>query len=279
MIDLQTPHPWWWIPRPVEGVDRGHVIDWRREPYDVKGRLLEALRATVPQLSADDGIDRNMRFARPEELDEPHLKGAALELMLGELEAAVECGVDGENEDAYLADEAMLWDVLRPQVASALAAIAGDAENPRSNSREDHARVGLHWLQQIEFWAKVHTGHADDAEKEEWDRGILAEQAYRAFELGRRYQKVVGKPLEDPALTEFGQRKDRKKGGDITAALHKERTERIIAEMKAIMAEQEAGGEKRNVSQAAEWACKRGFGTSKDANIALWKRDRKKHGT
>ena len=279
MADLQTSLPWWWIPRPADGVDKGHVVEWFHEPHDFQERLLKALRDAVPQVEDVDGVDRTTRYALPRELKEPHLIAAAAVLDEGILEAAVALGPNGENEDDYLSDEADLWDVLRPQVASALAEIAGDAKNPKPNSREDHARAGLHWLQQIEFWSKFHTGHAAEAEGEDWVRGILSEQTYRAFELGRRYQKVVDKPFEAPALKEIAQQKDRKRGGDMTAAEHAERRKEILAAMGVILAEQEARGEKRNVSQAAEWACKRGFGTSKDANIALWKRDRKKHGT
>ena len=64
------------------------MIKWRRETDDVKVRLLETLRSAVPTESADDGVDRAMHFARPEELVEPCLKGAAMGLALGELEEA-----------------------------------------------------------------------------------------------------------------------------------------------------------------------------------------------
>ena len=269
------PHPWWWVPCLTDGVDKGHVVNWLNESHDFQKRLLKALRDAVPQVEDVDGVDRTMRYALPSELEEPHLIAAAAILDEGVLELAVARGPDGEAEDADPPSEADLWNMLRPQVASALAAIAGDAENPKPNSREDHARAGLHWLQQIEFWAKVHRGQADDAEDEEWVRGILAEQAYRAFELGRRYQKVVDKPFEAPALKELAQQKDRKRGGEMTAAQHKERREEILEAMDAIIAEQEARGERRNISQAAEWAWKRGFGTSKVANIALYKRYKK----
>ena len=124
------PHPWWWIPRLTDGVDKGHVVNWLNESHDFQERLLKALRDAVLQVEDVDGVDRTTRYALPSELEEPHLIAAAAILDEGVLELAVARGPDGEAEDADPPSEADLWERVRPLVASALAAIAGDAENP-----------------------------------------------------------------------------------------------------------------------------------------------------
>ena len=77
MAGSQTSHPWWWIPRPVDGVDEGHVVEWLNKPHDFPERQLKTLRDVVPRVEDIDDVDRTTRYALPSELDEPQLIAAA----------------------------------------------------------------------------------------------------------------------------------------------------------------------------------------------------------
>ena len=273
MNDQHAERPWWWCPRLTDGVDRGHVIDCFHEPYEFKVRLLEALRAAVPEVEDIDGLDRTTRFALPKELDEPHLKGAAMELMLGELEAAVECGPDGENEDAYLRGDSESWEEQSDKVASELRAIVGEGRaEPEPNSIEDHASAALHWLQQIRVWSSVHEDQAANPDEAVWVRTILAEQAVRAFEAGRRFQKVVGKPWEPHAVRGKKVQEGAAEGGAGRKGKLSPDTIAALDYMEAWVRAREAEGQSTKVTEAAAAAKRAGHGKSIGANRKAWNR-------
>jgi hypothetical protein len=123
---------------------RWDEINWLQLPFHEQKDFLKALRAVLPKKSVENGMEISQRFVTPAEAT-VELRGAAVLLALGELEAAV------EGDPLPAADR---WEAMRDDVAGVLgelAAVPELTEGDQELSRQRHAREALSYLQRIDF--------------------------------------------------------------------------------------------------------------------------------
>jgi hypothetical protein len=229
--------------------------------------LLDALRSIVPMVTIENGMERTERRALPKEVV-PELTGAAIILMLGELEAYVEG--DPPLPTAVWRDLKAAAETFLHESSAKAEATQGDIELSRKRHC-DEAAESLRSLSQTE---RLMLGEMDGPDEENWLRGVIAEVAIDAYLAGRHVQAAWGKDFEQHAV-----RGEKVLHGAAQAGALRRRTvepssQRVLEEMGRLL------DRKQTVSRAAELAFEGGFGSSPAANQKLYYRTkRKKVGT
>jgi hypothetical protein len=234
--------------------------------------LLDALRAIVPMVTIENGMERLERTALPSELkgmDKKTLKGAAKILYLGELAAYVEG--DPPNASA-------VWNGLLSAAESFLLEASAKAE-PTEGSVElslkrhcDEATESLRSLTQATRMALAQMKRNDE---KKWLQAVIAEVAVDAYLAGRHIQAAWGKEFESHAVRGEKVLSGSAQSGAIRRNKVKPKSQQVLAEMERLI---DVGG--HSVSRAAELAFEKNFGTSKAANRKLFARQkRQKIGT
>lgn len=266
MSSAWTP-PWWWI---VTDSGSGHVVDHLFMDPDEARRLLTDLRAAVPTRIVHDGGRTREEYLEPHEIDEPHLKEAALVLMLGELEVITSGKEDPDPEE-------VVWERLLAQVEPALDAAntSQDGERRDSVPLSEHLEEARSALKGIRFATAFARQKAKDEDELAFVRSVQTETAHLAFWLGWRMRALDQKPFDEAARTGIKVRAGARMGGEMSRVPRPE-TARVLATIDEALAAQEARGAARSVAGAAASAYRKGHGSSAAANAKLYRRHRRK---
>lgn len=219
--------------------------------------LLDQLRWDVPQLSLENGMEKDARHVFPEEAPEEWRGGAEI-LFLGELEAKA----FGDP-----ADEVSQWEDLSANTAAIMQGFLNAqevTEGYRALSRSAHAETALELLETIEREATAMCAEIDpdgtNASERSWLMGVIAQAAVAAFTAGVHARAAAGKEIEHHAVRGTKVLKGTQSAGAATAAANWPKRKALLAEMNRLIA---LGHTK---SDAARLASKKGLGTSFEAN-------------
>lgn len=259
-----TP-PWWWEVGP-DGA--GQVVEYIQFDPENARRLLDDLRAAVPTRTVHDGGQQYEVPVPPEEIEPAHLKAAAVELMLGEIEALVA----GEPES-----ETVLWERSLANTERHLDALQTPPGGGRSNNvaLAEHLSEARERIEGIRFATAYGQSSAETEEERAWVLSVQSEAALNAFWLGWHMRAIDQKPFDEAARTGIKVRAGAKLGGQMARGVAP-RTAEILDAMEKILTAQVAHGSARNVTHAAKRAYRRGHGTSALANAKLYNRHCKK---
>lgn len=163
--------------------------------------LLSTLRELVPTVPIQNGVEEYKRHIRTDDPAEMwhdgilHLRGAALILDLGELEAVVE-GPPATSLSRWNEHQSLIKKHLT-ELAKKPEATTGAEEL----SRKSHAHIAIEMLENIGTTTNWMTGQLNDEHEKSWLREIIAEVANLAFEAGRHTQAAWGKESEKLAAS------------------------------------------------------------------------------
>ena len=177
--------------------------------------LLDQLRWDVPQLSLENGMEKDARHVFPEEAPEEWRGGAEI-LFLGELEAKA----FGDP-----ADEVSQWEDLSANTAAIMQGFLNAqevTEGYRALSRSAHAETALELLETIEREAAAMCAEIDpdgtNASERSWLMGVIAQAAVAAFTAGVHARAAAGKEIEHHAVRGNKVLKGTQSAGAATAA-------------------------------------------------------------
>ncbi|MEM6440188.1 MAG: hypothetical protein AAF763_10920 [Pseudomonadota bacterium] len=242
--------PWWWI---VGDDGSGHVVDyWSFDAAEAR-RLLDALRSVVPKRTRADGGRDLSEPLHPDEIEEPHLKAAAMTLMLGELEQIASGPPESEAES---------WEGLLSNAELTLETVAS---KPVEKTRADAVALAEHLeearerLKAIGVATAFARGEALNEDELAFVRSVQCETALNAFWLGGLMRAIDQKPFDEAARTGAKVQAGAKLGGAMARAPRKS-TQDALQAMDAALADQTKRGVARSVARAAEHAFRNGLG-------------------
>lgn len=196
--------------RALAAAGRWADVNWMELSHEEQVEFLQLVRAAVPFVLVENGMEREQRRALPGEVgnDRARIEAATI-LYLGELEAAIEGEPPKARENWH--EVRRLIDLFLANALVEKEATTGDPEM----SRNAHAAAAIEYLNEIDRLSAFLGKEMDTAEDRDWLVETISEVACAAFSAGRHMQATWGKQFESDAV-----RGEKVAGGSRNSAHH-----------------------------------------------------------
>lgn len=229
-------------------------------------KFLQCLLTDVPRVVRHNGMEGQEDYGRPDEVP-AEWKGAAKILALGELAAKV------EGDPISIPAR---WEIDRTEIVRTLKRFAGAEEVTSGDvalSRAEHARIALDLLGSIDWCTAAMAKEIDpdgaNLDDREWLIDFAKEIAFHAFHAGAHSRAAVGKEIEGHAVRGHKVFSAAQEAGRLRRTQTLPRTALVLNRMQELI---DRGS---TASNAARLTAAEGVGTSANANLTAYNREKR----